>query len=794
MSEPDNLLSRRTIIVGGIAATGALSSLGKALAVTPPLSKPELENSSLSLWYDRPATEWVEALPLGNGRLGAMVFGDPSAEHLQLNEGTLWAGGPHDYTHAGAKDVLDEIRRLVFAGEFKQAQNLANERFMSQPLGQLPYQTLGDLQVSVDGHNDVSDYRRELDLNLAIHRVTYRHEGILFTRETFISHVDQVLVMRLTANEPTQFHLQLGFTSPQKTSVAAAGTDTMALSGVSGEAEGIKGAVRFVALVKALAEGGSAAFEDGKLQVNGKSVTLLGSMATSYQSYSDVNGDPMAIARHHLELAAKKSYDALRTAHVQDYQKLFKRVSLNLGRGPAATTDARLNAFHNGTPDPPLAALHFQFGRYLLISASRPGGQPATLQGLWNNSVSPPWGSKYTVNINTEMNYWPAETCGLSECHEPLFDMLAEVAETGRHTAQVHYGARGWVLHHNTDGWRGAAPIDGAAWGIWPTGGAWLCTHMWEHYLFTHDKTALKKHYPIMKRAAEFFLDTLVKDPKHGWMVTCPSTSPENSHHGGEGLCAGPTMDMSIIRDLFSACAEASKVLEQDADFRKEVLEVRSHLAPMQIGAQGQLQEWLEDWDAGAPEQHHRHVSHLYGLFPSAQINPSTPDLFAAARQSLEIRGDAGTGWSLAWKLNLWARLLDGDHAHRLIQDALTPVPSKGGSGGGVYPNLFDAHPPFQIDGNFGFTSGIAEMLLQSHLGEINLLPALPTAWPSGEILGLRARGGHVVDIVWKDGKLKSAKIEFGSDGEVTVAYGSQRKKLNAKRGESKTLYADDFV
>ncbi len=754
-------------------------------------------NAGASLWYAQPAGQWTEALPLGSGRLGAMLFGGVAEERLALNEVTLWAGSPHNYDSPEALDALPEVRRLVFAGEYEAAQALCQEKCMGRPIKQMPYQTLGDLRLTFPNPQEVTEYRRELDLETALARVRYTAGGVTYTREAFASAPDQLLVIRLTADQPGSITFTARFDGPPGSETSCEG-EKLIQRGVGRDAEGVSGVTKFTALAQVFHEGGTVQAEDSQLTVAGAdAVTLFVSMATSYKNYQDVTGNPDARASAYLE-AAQKPYAELLSAHTADYQTLFGRVSLDLGASPLMhePTDVRLRAFQSA-PDPALAALHFQYGRYLLISCSRPGGQPATLQGLWNNSLDPAWGCKYTININTEMNYWPAETCGLPECAEPLFQMLAEMAQTGQHTAQAHYGARGWVAHHNTDAWRGTAPVDGVWWGQWMTGGAWLCTHLWEHYLFTRDTDALARHYPILKGAAEFFLDTLVEEPQHGWLVTCPSLSPENPHHANAYLCAGPTMDGQILRDLFGAAADAAEVLGLDAKFREDVLAARARLAPMQIGKQGQLQEWLEDWDDGIPEPHHRHISHLYGLHPSHQITRrETPELFAAARTSLEGRGDAGTGWSLAWKINQWARLEDGDRAWALVCRALALVSTDDTNyqgGGGVYANLFDAHPPFQIDGNFGFTAGIAEMLLQSHTGALHLLPALPVAWPAGSVRGLEARGGITVDITWADSRLVSASLLPRFAGPVTVRLGERTVSLSAAPGEAITLTAARF-
>ena len=773
-------MKRRSFLKAGLGAVVA-GSLGVAMEETartdaPPPSAAEVvltgqalaPSSPLMLWYRRPAREWLEALPLGNGRLGAMVFGGVETERLQLNEDTVWAGGPHSYDNPEGLAALPEIRRLIFAEKWGEAQELIDSKFMGRPAGQMPYQTVGDLLLHFPALDTASEYRRELDLDTAIARVCYTAGGVRYSREAFASAAHQVIVLRLTADRPGKVSFTASFSSPQ-TSASSAEGHTLTLTGISGEAGGIPGSVKFEALARVKAEGGNVSAETDHLAVTGaNAVTLFLFIGTSYKSYLDVSGDAHAQVQMPLDAAQSLSYEHLRQAHVGDYQKLFHRVGIDLGVSDAMRlpTDQRVAAFHTGG-DPQLAALHFQYGRYLLISSSRPGSQPANLQGLWTDSLHPPWGSKFTVNINTEMNYWLAAPANLVECYAPLFAMLSELSAAGQATAKTQYGARGWVCHHNTDGWRGTAPVDFAEPGMWPSGGAWLCKSFWDHYQFTGDQAALAKHYPIMKGAAQFFLDTLVEEPAHHWLVTNPSVSPEVPHHAAQGayVCAGPTMDMQILRDLFDACAEASVILGVDASFRKNVLAARARLAPMQIGHLGQLQEWLEDWDATA-DLHNRHVSHLYGLFPSHQITRrGTPELFAAARKSLEMRGDEATGWSLAWKINFWARLEDGDHAYKLVQMLLTPDRTA--------PNLFDLHPPFQIDGNFGAVSGICEMLLQSHAGEIHLLPALPSVWPNGHVRGLRARGGVEADIAWKQGRLESATLRASQAGTVRIRMAS---------------------
>jgi alpha-L-fucosidase 2 len=742
----------------------------------------------LRLWYRQPADEWTEALPIGNGRLGAMIFGGVAQERLQLNEDTLYAGGPYDPSTPQALAALPRVRALIAAGQYAEAQALANEKMMAHPLAMPSYQTVGELLLAFGVSSFAEGYRRELDLDAAVARVEFRRDGVTWRREVFASAVDQVIAMRISTDRAAAGNLRASFATPMPAGLDVAG-DTLVLSGANTSQQGLPAALRFEARARLLARGGELTSADDAITLHGAdSAMLLVAVATNYRRFDDVGGDPAAVTRRQLEAAAGKSWDELLAAHLADHRRLFRRVTVDLGRTPAGEQPTDVRIRNSPTrPDPQLAALYFQYARYLLIASSRPGTQPANLQGLWNDKLSAPWGSKYTININTEMNYWPAEPANLAECVRPLVELVKDLAVTGARTARVNYGARGWVAHHNTDLWRGTAPIDGARWGMWPTGGAWLCQHLWDHYDYGGDRAYLAEVYPLMKGAAEFFLDTLVPDDTGRFLVTSPSISPENEHAMGAAICAGPAMDRQILRDLFANCIRAAEILRIDAQFRAACASTRAKLPPDRIGKAGQLQEWLEDWDMEAPEPDHRHVSHLYALFPSGQISlRQTPELAAAARRSLELRGDLSTGWAIAWRINLWARLRDAEHTHAVLRLLLDPSRT--------YPNMFDAHPPFQIDGNFGGANGILEMLLQCVDGEIELLPALPAAWPTGFARGLRARGGFELDLEWRDGKLLQATLRGKPGGTAQVRYREGLRRVRVPPGASITLRASQFA
>ena len=730
------------------------------------------------LWYDHPALKWENALPVGNGRLGAMVFGRTDAERIQFNEETYWSGGPYSQTVKGGSGHLSEIQKLVFEGKYKEAHKLFGRYLMGYPVEQQKYQSMGDVILTFDRKGEVKNYRLDLDLDSAIVRVRYEQDGVRFIREIFSSAVDQVIVIRLTASTPGSISLSAELRGCRNEAHSNYGTDYfwmdrwgddgLQVTGRSADYLGIEGKIRYRACVRVRHDGGSLGSDGTELTLrNADAVTFYLAAATNFVNYRDVSADPGKRTADVFSSLKTRSYEEIKRDHVREYQNYFRRVSLRFGSAPNSflPTDQRIRTF-DGQNDPDLAALCFQFGRYLLISSSRPGTQPANLQGIWNQYMNPSWDSKYTTNINTEMNYWPAEVSNLSDCTEPLTRMIQELTVQGTEVAREHYGAPGWVFHQNTDLWRVAAPMDGAQWGTFTTGGAWLCTHLWEHFLFTSDTVFLRRMYPVMKGSAEFFLGFLIEHPTYGWLVTNPSTSPENFpdrpgngeffdevtswNSPGVTICAGSTIDMQILSDLFTAVADAAGVLNCDKAFSERVLVARGHLAPMKIGKRGDLQEWLEDW--GQKEKSHRHISNLYGLFPGHQISVGcTPDLVKAAQVVLEQRGLEGNGWSSAWKMCCWARLRDAEKALENFTYGIHHY---------TFDNLFsNCSGALQVDGSFGVTAAMAEMILQSQDSIIDLLPSLPEAWKDGEARGLCARGGFVVDFSWDEGKLISAGL-----------------------------------
>ena len=744
------------------------------------------------LWYDKPASCWLEAIPIGNSRMGAMVFGGTDKEQIQLNEETFWSGGPHNNNSKTSLQHLEEVRQLIFDGKEKEAEGIINREFVKGPHG-MRFLSAGSLIIELN-HQNVNNYKRELNLDKATAVTTYSCDGVDYERTVIASLQDNIVAVNIKANKKGKLNFSLNYQSQLPFKVNVDNHSLIAwIDGV--EQEGIPAALKAQTITKVNTDGTVSGNGESLSINNATEATLLISTATNFVNYHDVSGNQQQKNEAFIRNAEQFKFKQLLKRHIEKYQEQYNRVSIKLSAYPEKKayaaqhipneylpTNQRLDKFYD-SDDMGMVALLFNFGRYLLISSSQPGGQPANLQGVWNDKKNAPWDSKYTININTEMNYWPAEVCNLSETSEPLFKMIKDLSITGTETAKTMYDCKGWVAHHNTDLWRIAGPVDGAPWGMFPNGGAWLCTHLWDHYQFTLDKDFLREYYPVMKGAADFYLDYMVE--KDGELLVVPSVSPE---HGGRGkatpVCAACTMDNQIARDILSQTLQAAEILNLDKDYQQTLKMAIEKIPPMKVGQYGQLQEWREDLDD--PKDEHRHISHLYGLHPSNQISPyKTPDLWNAARVTLNQRGDQATGWSLGWKTNFWARMLDGNHAFKIISNMLRLLPNEGQErqypNGRTFPNLFDAHPPFQIDGNFGVTAGIAEMMLQSQDGFVHLLPALPDKWNSGSVAGLKARGGFTVDVSWNNNHLTSALITPAADGVLKLRCADQIKAKNCK-------------